>query len=145
MALKRSSEIAGGSTFFKPAKYEDAPAVLFEARSVARDVPNTYKGVTKTRDEVTGDATIFETVADLSNGKGVELKGVTFTHPGIVNQLKNALNEQVVGQVGTKEFKNGDGWAILDVDDATFDKVAAYYEAREAAVQAALDSAPDFD
>jgi hypothetical protein len=88
---------------------------------------------------------VFESAADLAAGKGVELKSVVVTHPGIGNSLKNAIGESVVGAVGMKEFKNGDGWALLDVDDATYEKVAAYYEGREAAVQAALASAPGFD
>lgn len=147
MALKRTSEIAGGSAYFKPAEFADAVALLVEPKSVQRDVPNTYAGVTKNRDEVTADVTVFATAADLEAGKGVEHKGMTFTHAGITNRLKNAVNESVVGKMGKKQFEKSPApaWVIDDVDDATFDKVAAYYEAREAAVAAALADAPGFD
>jgi hypothetical protein len=147
MALKRSSEIPGGSSFFKPAEFADAVALLIEPKSVQRDVPNTYAGVTKNRDEVTADVTVFATAADLANGKGVEHKAMTFTHPGITNRLSRAIDEAVVGKMGKKQFDKAPApaWVVDDVDDATFDKVAEFYEAREAAVKAALEDAPDFD
>lgn len=146
MALKRSSEIQGGS-YFKPETHKDAVAILVEPKSVQRDVPNTYKGVTKNRDEVQGDVTLFLSEADLAAGKGVEVKATTFTHPGITNRLSRALGEAVVGRLGKKQFDNAPApaWVIEDVADEAFDKVAAYYEAREAAVKAAVDSAPGFD
>lgn len=147
MSLKRSSEVQGGSSYFKPEEHKTAVALLVEPKSVQRDVPNTYAGVTKNRDEVTADVTVFATAADLAAGNGRELKGVTVTHGGITNRLKNAIGESIVGALGKKQFEKAPApaWVIDDVDDATFDKVAAYYEAREAAVKAALDSVPDFD
>lgn len=146
MALKRSSEIQGGA-YFKPADHEGAVALLIEPKSVQRDVPNTYKGQTKNRDEVKGDVTVFASAADLANGKGVEVKGITFTHPGLVNRLSRAIDEAVVGKMGKKQFDGSPApaWVIEDVDDATFEQVASFYEAREEAVKAALADVPSFD
>lgn len=147
MSLKRSSEVSGGGTYFKPADHDTAAALLVEPKSVQRDVPNTYAGVTKNRDEVTADVTVFKSAADLANGNGVEAKGVIFGHPGIVNRLRNAIGEGVVGKMGKEQFKNAPApaWVIADIDDAAFEKVAAFYEKREAAVKAALADVPDFD
>lgn len=146
MALKRSSEIQGGSSYFKPAEFADAVALLVEPTSVQRDVPNTYAGVTKNRDEVTADVTAFNSAADLAAGKGVEFKGMTFTHPGITNRLSRAVGEAVVGKMGKKQFDKAPApaWVIDDIDDAAFAQVEAYYDAREAAVAAALADVPDF-
>src|SRR5687768_2262206 len=129
MALKRSSEIQGGS-YFKPADYQNAVALLIEPKSVQRDVPNTYAGQTKNRDEVTADLTAFMSAGDLAAGKGVEVKGLTFTHPGLVNRLSRAIDEAVVGRMGKKQFDKSPApaWVIDDVDDATFDKVSEFYE-----------------
>lgn len=147
MGLKRSSEIAGGSSFFKPAEFESAVALLIEPKSVQRDVPNTYAGQTKNRDEVTADVTVFASQSDLDNGNGVEHKDMTFTHPGITNRLSRAVGEAVVGKMGKKQFEKAPApaWVVDDVDDPTFDKVSDYYEKREEAVKAALDDAPGFD
>lgn len=147
MSLKRSSEIQGGSSYFKPEQHKDAVALLVEPKSVERDVPNTYAGVTRNRDEVTADITVFLTEADLAAGNAVVLNAVTVTHPGITNRLSRAIGESVVGRLGKKQFEKAPApaWVIDDVDDATFDKVAAYYEAREAAVAEAKANVPSFD
>lgn len=141
------SDVQGGSAYFKPEDHKNAVALLIEPKSVARDVPNTYAGVTKNRDEVTADVTVFVSQADLDNGRGVEYKAMTFTHGGITNRLSRVLGDEVVGRLGKKQFEKAPApaWVIDDVDDATFDKVAAYFEAREAAVQAAMNDVPDFD
>lgn len=146
MALKRSSDIQGGSAYFKPEQFKDAVALLVEPKSVQRDVPNTYAGVTKNRDEVTADVTVFLSAADLANGNGVEHKDMTVTHTGITNRLSRAIGEAVVGRLGKKQFEKSPApaWVIDDVDDAAFDKVSEFYEAREAAVAAALADVPSF-
>lgn len=147
MGLLNVDDVKVGATFFKPAEYESAVALLIEPKSVQRDVPNTYLGVTKNRDEVTGDVTVFWSEADLAAGKGVEVKGVTFGHPGITNKLSRALNESVVGRLGKKKFDKSPApaWVINPVDPETFDKVASYYNSREAAVAEAIASVPSFD
>lgn len=149
MALKRSNEIASGSSYFKPEEHKTAFVLLVEPKSVQRDVPNTYAGVTKNRDEVTADVTIFQTKAALEAGTGVEVKDMTVTHGGITNKLIRALgnDDAVVGRLGKKQFEKSPApaWVIDDeLEDATFDLVSAYFEAREAAVQAALANVPSF-
>lgn len=150
MALKRSSDIQGGSSFFKPAEFDKAVALLIEPLSVQRDVTFTpYQakpGVTDQRDEVTADVTVFASAADLAAGKGVEHKAMTVTHKAITSRLSRVVGDQVVGIMGKKQFENSaaPAWVIDEVDDATFEKVAAFYEAREAAVAAALADVPSF-
>lgn len=157
MALKRSTDIQGGSSYFKPAEFKSAVALLIEPISVAHDVPNTYLGVSKVRDEVTADLTVFATQADLDAGNGVEFKSMVFTHSGIVNKISGEIGNSVVGRLGKKQFEKSPApaWVIdpdataattegTPVEDETFDKVAAFHEAREAAVQAALADVPAF-
>lgn len=151
MALKRSSDIQGGSSFFKPKDFEGAVALLIEPLSVQRDVTFTpYQakpGVTDQRDEVTADVTVFASAADLKAGKGVEQKGMTVTHKAITSRLSRVVGDQVVGVMGKKQFEGSaaPAWVIDEVDDSTFEAVASYYEKREEAVKAALADVPDFD
>jgi hypothetical protein len=149
MALKRSSEIGGGSAFFKPAEFEGAAALLIEPKSLQRDVDFTpyQKTTVEQRDEVTADVTAFATEADLKAGKGVEHKAMTFTHKAIVNRLGRAIGEAVVGKMGKEQFKNSaaPAWVVADVDDDTFALVEKFYDAREEAVKAALEDVPSFD
>lgn len=147
MALKRSSDIqGGGSAYFKPEEFKGAVALLIEPKSVQRDVPNTYAGQTKNRDEVTADVTSFASESDLAAGKGVEFKDMTITHGGITNRLSRVIGEAVVGKLGKKQFEKSPApaWVIDDIEDATYEKVESYYEAREAAVKAALADVPSF-
>lgn len=151
MALKRSSEVQGGGTYFKPKDFSEAFVLIVEPKAVKRDVAYTpyQKQHVEHRDEVVGDVTVFASAADLDNGKAIEHKGMTFTHPGLVNKFSHGIDQALVGRMGQKVFKAGSNpaWVLDDevIDDATFAKVEAYYEAREAAVKAALESVPDFD
>lgn len=157
MAIKRSTDIAGGGNYFKPEEFKTATALLIEPKSLQRDVPNEYAGQVKNRDEVTADVTVFQSQADLDNGKGVEFKGMTITHSGIVNKIGTEIGDAVVGRMGKKKFPKSPApaWVIdpddkpetvegTPIDDETFDKVVAYYEAREAAIAAALADVPSF-
>lgn len=158
MALKRTSEIQGGSSYFKPEEFKKATALLIEPKSIQRDVPNEYMGVSKPRDEVVADVSVFWTEADLAEGKAVEFKGMTFTHGGITNKLGKAIGDSLPGRMGKKKFPKSPqpAWVIdpdefpetvegVPLTDAEFDLVSAYYDAREAAVKAALADAPGFD
>lgn len=148
MALKRANEYVGSGLFFKPETYKDSVAILFEPKSVERDVFDAMQG--KNRDEVLCDVTVFESQADLDAGVGTELKGIKVTHGGITRGLSRAIGEQVVGKLSKKKFPKGvnPSWVIdnedFPIDDATFDKVASYYENREAGVKAALADVPEF-
>lgn len=147
MALKKMSDVQGGSAYFKPADHERAVALLIEPKSVQRDVPNTYAGVTKNRDEVTADVTVFHSDADLAAGRGVETKAMVFTHTAITSRLSRAIDEAVVGKMGKKQFEKSPApaWVIEDIDDAAFGHVESYYENREAEVAKARESVPSFD
>lgn len=143
---KASDNVSGG--FFKPAEHTNALGILFEPKSIKRDVPNTYKGVTKNRDEITADITVF-TNQDHLDGKRepVIQKGVVIGYSGINSALEPELGGgAVVGIVRKKKSQEGNEYyALQDPDSATFAKIEAYYDGREAKRQAAIDSAPDFD
>lgn len=147
MAIKRASENATGS-FLKPAELTNALAILFEPKSIKRDVPNTFKGVTKNRDEITTDLTIF-TNQDQLDGKQepVIQKGMVIGYSGINSSLEPEIgNGAVVGIIRKKKSSEGNEYyALVDPDSGTFTKVDDYHEKREAARQAAIDSAPSFD
>lgn len=147
MGLSKASDNSSGG-FFKPADHANALGILFEPKSVKRDVPNTFKGVTKNRDEITADITIFTNQEQL-DGKREPLiqKGVVIGYGGINSALEPELGGGAVAGIVRKRKSNNDNeyYALVDPDSATFSKIEAYYERREAARQAAVESAPDFD
>lgn len=145
MGFVKPSEL-GGSSFFKPKSYKDAVAVLIEPKSVERDVPNFYKGNNLgNRDVITADVTVFHTADDLKGGKAEILKSIKIDKVGIVNKVSRALGGAVPGYIGMTQGKNNEYWDHLDLDPADEALLLAYYEKREAAVQAALADVPDFD
>lgn len=147
MALKRASDNAGG-TFIKPAELSGALALLFEPQSIKRDVPNTYKGVTKNRDEITTNLTIFNNQDQIDGRQDpVVQAGMICGYSGINSALEPELGGgAVVGIVRKKKSAEGNEYyGLVDPDGATFAKVESYYEKREAARQALIDNAPSFD
>lgn|SRR5690606_2848946 len=141
MALKKSSDVAvGGSLpeFFRPADHESAVALLVEPYNLREDVPTTnFDGDEITEDRIEATVTIFRTEDELTNGRQLT-KNFTFTHKGLVNNLKPLLEDgdAIVGIVRKKSFttkagKKAQAYNFVDVDVATEEKVVAYFEARD--------------
>ncbi|MEU7570349.1 hypothetical protein [Micromonospora sp. NPDC049240] len=133
--------------FFKPAEHMNDLALLIEPKSIRKNVPHTYQGVSSVRDELTADITVFRTEESLDKAQPSRvIKGATIAHKYLVADLEAAIGQVFLGVVTKKPFKNGgSGFVWKSVDPSTEAKAANYFTNREAAISAALDDAPDFD
>lgn len=138
MALQNTK--SGGGKFVKLGTWPES-VFLIEPKDVETDIPNKFGG---TRDLLHANVTVFDKAA-LDGGKPEVLNNSIITEKAIVNAYKDKLGEQFVAKLKLKPNDKGrDFYIPVTVDDAVFDKVAAYLEQREAAVAAAMNSEPDF-
>lgn len=141
----RPSDLGGGA-FFKPADHMNDLALLIEPKTIARDVPSTYQGATRQRDEVLSDITVFANQGNLDSGTPSEiLKSVKVTHGMLTSTLEKILGEATVAVIRKIPTQAGAGFAFRDPSVEDEAKVVTYYEAREAAITEAVASAPSFD
>ena len=147
MAIQKASSLASGS-FLKPDEYSNALAILFEPTRVDKNVTYTKYRSTETalRDEAMTTMHVFKN-QDQLNGKAEPetMSGVRVVHSMIVGSLEKVIGEATIAVIRKVPTTKGEGWALRDPDDATFDKVADWHEKRETARQAAIESAPSFD
>lgn len=147
MAIQKASSLAGGA-FLKPDDYTNALGILFEPKRIDKDVTYTKYNSTETgkRDEAVTDMFVF-TNQDQLDGKvpPTEVEDVRAVHGMVVSSLEKVVGEGTIGVLRKIPTRAGSGWALRDPDDATFNKIAAWYDKREADRQAAIDSAPSFD
>lgn len=145
MAFVKPSAVSGGQPFFKPKDHRSAHALLIEPTRIDRDVPNTYKGVTKNRDEVIADVTIFATEAELASGKpSTELKNAKITNSMLTRAAERVIGGAMAARLNMIDTQAGSGYVFDDLNSADEGLVEKFYDAREAAVSAAVDAAPDF-
>ena len=132
----------GGNGVFKPGNRMNDLAILVEPKSIERQVPNTYKGVTKHRDEVIADVSIFGTQESLDKGEPTEIvKSQKFVHGMLTSSLERILGGAMVGIVRKIPTQNGEGYVFRDVEPEVEAQVGAYYTKR-----AELEnSAPSFE
>ncbi|MDH6462035.1 hypothetical protein M2302_002210 [Micromonospora sp. A200] len=143
--FSKPSDFAGGS-IFKPGEHMNDLALLVEPKKVQKAVPHTYNGVTKTRDEVTADVTVFGNSEALEKGEPTKvLKGVRLVHFMLADTAEKAIGGAFVGVVRKVPTQAGSGYAFRDVDATTEGQVGNYYTNREAAINAALADVPSFD
>jgi hypothetical protein len=139
--FKKPSELSG-SSFFKPAEYQTALALLVEPKGVDKDVENEYKGKKSLRDEVIADVTVFNNSEELANGTPSEIiKATRITHTMLTSTLSKMIGQPLVGIIRMIDTKAGSGYAFRDVEGSAEQQVAEYYEKRESAAA----DAPDFD
>lgn len=140
----KASDLGGGS-YFKPADHMTDLALLVEPKRVDKDVASTYNGVTRNRDEVTADITIFKTQESLDKGEPSEvLKSVKVVHGMLTSSLEKVMNGAMLGIVRKIPTQAGSGYAFRDVEADAEAKVANFYTARESAAAAAVAEAPSF-
>lgn len=144
--FKRPSEFAGGS-YFKPAEYMTALALLVEPKKVERDVQSEYKGEVRVRDEVISDVTVFGNSESLETGIPTEvIKDTRVTHGMLTDTLSKIIGDPLIGVIRRIPTKRGSGYAFRDLEDAgQIDQAAAFFFKRNEDKAAALASAPDFD
>jgi hypothetical protein len=88
---------------------------------------------------------VFGDLNSISTATPTEVQSATMFQGSImVRDLTDALDEAVIVTVSKENFKSGNsGWVMREVDAEVQAKVVEYAEAREAAVEAAMDDAPD--
>lgn len=145
MALTSLSDISGGGDWFKPEDHASAAAILFEPKSIEKNVRN--EKYNNTRDIITGVITIFATEADVEAGKPSQImQAGKLDKTALISTLERVMGGATVARVFKGPFKNGNtGWQFDSVPPAIEAKVAEYLDAREAEVAAAVASAPGFD
>jgi hypothetical protein len=146
-SFAKPSSISGG-TFFKPLDHMNDLALLIEPTSITKGVENTYQGRTTLRDEVTADVTVFGTSEALEKGEPTAvIKGARVVHGMLTSTLERVMGGAMVAVVRKIPTKNGSGYAFRDVEWEVEAVVGAYWEQREAAVDAARASGamPSFD
>lgn len=142
------SDFASSTNFFRPQELSLALAVLIETKSILENQVREFKGVqTGVGTDTISDLTVFENQAQLDGTQPpVVLKGVRIDKDAIVNTLKSAFdagNKVMVSRVvkATSQKTQNKYWSLDNLDPASVEKVAAYYNKRAEAAA----SAPSFD
>ncbi len=134
-----------GGGWFKPAENVDAHAILIEVKSFDRQRP-TPNGP---KDSVLADMTIFKSQGALDSASPDEVhKGIRIEQTILARDLESIVGSATivkVAQVESKKPGQRPAWVWRPVEGGARDKVVEYATKREAEIQAALDSAPDFD
>jgi hypothetical protein len=138
---------SGAASYFKPKEHQNDLALIVEPKEFNGQVPSTYAGQTRYRDEVTSDITVFENTEQLENGTpGKILKDHKVTHGMLTDAIKDQLGGAVVVVVTTTPTKNGSGFVFRELEDQNrIDQAGAYFTKREAALAEAVAAAPSFD
>lgn len=158
MALAKKDSIGGDlPPFLDPAKHAADLALILEPASVRLGKSKYLDPETKlpkTTQNVNARVTIFRTQADLDKGQPFEDKVYTVNATVLARDLVELMEKAkasgdsspalvaVVKKVPTKG--GNDTWVFRLPTEADYDKAVAYYEGREAKLQAALADVPDF-
>lgn len=135
----------GGGGWFKPADNVDALAIMIEVKGFDRQRP-TPNGP---KDSALCDVTVFMTEAALENGTPDTISvGQRIEQTVLARDLASLVNSATivtVTQIEAKKAGQRPAWVWRPASGAAKAKVMAYYQVREAAVAAALESVPDFE
>ena len=136
--MKLGNGTGSGGEFFAPKDYAGAKAVLLEPLKILRDQPGNFG----TRDLLVADVTVFTTKEMLEGTEDpLVFQSVKISGSAMVKDHEDKVGKEAsVGKFVGVPNKKGPHpiWVIRKVDDAVFSRVAAYVEAREAAIEAAL-------
>lgn len=145
MALNLKQIPTQGGGWFKPKDNQNAAAILIEVTSFDRQRP-TPNGP---KDSVLADVTIFGTEADLMTGTPVVHQGMRIEQTVLARDLETLVGGATIvtlDQVPAKKPGAYPAWVWRAVTDPTKVKqIVDYAEQRDAAVEEAVASAPDFD
>lgn len=161
----------GRKTAFKAKDWGEAYAFLIEPKSFVPDAPNPFAEVPdrskfdagplgdakfmvkqeeyekrKTRAELIAAITVFQTPEHLDRGEGIDLGEVLVTGYLAID-LQRSIDGVEVQRLSSKVNSYGNTvYSWRSVDGPIVEKVGAYYDAREAALKAALagDDVPDY-
>lgn len=152
MALASKDSVGGGLTpFFKAADHGADLALIFEPLSVRKDVPGNFGP----RDHVKTKVTVFRSEGDLDKKEPASIGTFDINDKNLAKDLVELMDEAkakgdnspaLIATLQHYQPKGGGRktWVFRQPQDADYDKAAAYYEAREAKLQAALADVPDF-
>ncbi|MFE2104292.1 hypothetical protein ACFXAF_00200 [Kitasatospora sp. NPDC059463] len=131
--------------WFKPAECKDAVAILLEVNGFERQRP-TPNGP---KDSVLADITVFKTPDQLKSFTPEVSQGQRIEQTVLARDLEGVVGSAVlvtIDQVPAKKPGANPAWVWRQVTDPGITKqVIAYATQRDAAVQAAVSGAPDFD
>ena len=137
--MKINNGTSGGGDFLKPADHQGAKGVLLEPTKILRDQPGKFG----TRDILVADVTIFNTKETLDGTEDpIYLQGVKITGAILIKDQEDRVGkEATVGKFAALPNPKGDKpiWAVRQVDQAVFDRIVAFLERREAALEATLN------
>lgn len=150
---------SGGSrSIFKPKDHIGSYVMLIEPKKYNPEARNpfaitdpTHKDYDErrlTRRELTARITVFQSPEALDAGQGLELTDALITQPFLAEDLGQSVGKVEIAKLATRS--NGPGkqpsyvWRAAEGD--VIGKVAAYYKAREKALDEALasDDVPDY-
>ena len=130
----KPSDYAGAS-YFKPANHMNDLALLIEPKTIERNVPSTYAGQTRTRDEVISDVSVFSNQAALDSGVPTTiLKSTKIVHGMLTSTVEKILGGAMVATLTKVQTQAGSGFVFRDVDAEVEGKVGAYFTARSEAI-----------
>lgn len=139
--FSKPSDLGGGG-IFKPGDRMNDLAILVEPKSIERQVPSTYQGTTRHRDEVIADISVFGTQEALDKGEPTSIvKSTKVVHGMLTSSLERILGGAMVGVIRKIPTQAGSGYVFRDVEPDVEEQVGAYYSKR-AELE---DSAPGFD
>lgn len=158
MGLASKDSIGGDlPPFLDPVNHAADLALIFEPKNW-RAGTSKYKDpktdLPKVTQNVNTLVTSFRSQSHLDKGEPFEVKLYTINATVLARDLVELLDKAkaegdsapaliaVLKKVPTS--KGNDTWVFRVPRDVDYNKVVAYYEKREAAMQAALDSVPDF-
>lgn len=130
-------------SFFKPTEHHGAAAILVEVKRFEAQRPGNYGP----KDTVHADLHIFKTDADIDAGRAELSQGALIQSTILARDLSGLVGSATIVKLDQIDLKNSPnkGWVWRQVDAATKAKVVDYAMKRTAAVEAAMDEAPDFD
>jgi hypothetical protein len=145
MSLNFADVPQSGGGWFKPADHKDAVALLIEVKAFDRQRP-TPNGP---KDSALVDVTVFNTQADIDAGAPSHLQpGCRIEQTILARDLASLVGSATIvklEQVESKKAGQRPAWVYRPTTAEAKQGVIAYATKREAEIQAALDSAPDFD
>lgn len=134
-----------GGGWFKPADNNSAVAILIEVKGFDRQRP-TPNGP---KDSILADVSVFQSDADLAAGTPQIAKGQRIEQTILARDLADMVGSATIvtlDQIPPKKPGQRPAWVWRPVASASVRQdVVDYATKREAAVNAALDDAPDFD
>lgn len=135
-----------GASYFSAKDYLTALALLVEPKKVEHNVPSSYKGNVRERDEAVCDISVFSDQAALEKREPSEVhKGIRVTNSMLVSTCEKVIGSPMPARLEMIDTKAGSGYVFRDLDDEALTALREFYTKREADINEALSDAPSFD